>query len=90
MPIQPHPSLSVHPGDWLKSELIEANGLSITDAARMLRVARETLSRLVNSRTSLSPAMARRFERVFCIPADTMIRMQARWDALRTDGDNGD
>lgn len=44
-----------HPGGFVKSEIVEALGLSVTDAARMLGVTRPALSALLNERASLSP-----------------------------------
>jgi addiction module HigA family antidote len=83
MAIKVHPSLYVHPGDWIKTELVEAHGLSVTDAADLLKVTRQALSALLNSRAGLSPDMAIRLEKLFGISADTLIRMQANYD-LRT------
>ena len=34
----------IHPGRFLKSEIIQAHDLSVTEAAKILRVARPTLS----------------------------------------------
>ena len=80
MAIAIHPSLAVHPGDWLKTEIIQPHGLSVSDAAALLHVSRQALSTLLNARANLSPDMAIRFEKVFGIKADTMLRMQLRWD----------
>ena len=55
----------VHPGRFLKSEVIEAYGLSVTEAARFLRVSRPTLSSLLNAKADRSCDMALRFEKAF-------------------------
>ena len=39
----------VHPGRFLRTEVIEAHGLSVTEAAKVLRVSRPTLSSLLNA-----------------------------------------
>ena len=80
MAITLHWSIAVHPGDWLKTEIVEPHGLTVTDAAGLLRVSRQALSTLLNGRADLSPEMAIRFEKVFGIDADTLLRMQTRWD----------
>lgn len=80
MPITLHHSIAVHPGDWLKTEIVEPHGITVTEAAGLLRVSRQALSALLNGRADLSPDMAIRFEKVFGIDADTMLRMQLRWD----------
>jgi addiction module HigA family antidote len=54
-----------HPGGFVKSEIIEALGLSVTDAAQALGVTRATLSTLLNERQRLSPEMALRIEKAF-------------------------
>ena len=40
MAIKLHPSFAVHPGAWLRSEVVEPHGLSVTEAAGKLRVTR--------------------------------------------------
>ena len=55
----------VHPGLFLRTEIIAAHGLSVTAAAKILRVARPTLSSLLNAKTGLSGEMALRFEESF-------------------------
>src|SRR4051794_11994999 len=44
-----------HPGDLIRTEVIEALGLSVTQAAEMLGVRRATLSDLLNEKAALSP-----------------------------------
>jgi addiction module HigA family antidote len=69
-----------HPGGFVKSEIIEALGLSITDAAHALGVTRAALSALVNERAHLSPEMALRIEKAFGVSMDTLMRMQNSFD----------
>lgn len=69
-----------HPGDFLKHEVLDANALSVTDAAVALRVTRQALSSLLNGKASLSPEMALRFEKAFGISMDTLLRMQTSYD----------
>ncbi|KTT72634.1 HigA family addiction module antitoxin [Sphingomonas endophytica] len=80
MAITLHPSLHVHPGQWLASEIVAAHKLNVTETAALLRVSRQALSTLLNGRADLSPEMALRFEKVFGIDAETMLRMQLAWD----------
>src|SRR5574340_1236716 len=65
-----------HPGGFVKTEIIESLGLSVTDAARALGVTRPALSAFLNERASLSPEMALRIEKAFGISMDTLMRMQ--------------
>ena len=72
-----------HPGDFVRTEVIEELGLSVTQAARILGVRRATLSALLNGSASLSPEMALRIEKAFGINMDILLRMQAWFDAAR-------
>ncbi len=38
----------IHPGELLRAELIEANGLTVTEVAGRLKVSRQALSNIVN------------------------------------------
>ncbi len=83
MALQIHPSLLCHVGDWLKTEIVEPHGLSVTVTAAKLGVTRQALSTLLNSRAGLSAEMAIRFEKAFGIDADTLLRMQAAYDLVQ-------
>ncbi len=73
-----------HPGDFIRTEIIEAAGLSVTAAAKGLGVSRPTLSSLLNGRAGLSGDMALRIEKAFRVKMDTLMRMQAAYDIART------
>ena len=73
-----------HPGGFVKSEIIEALELSVTDAARALGVTRAALSAVLNERARLSPEMALRIEKAFGVSMDTLMRMQNSYDIART------
>ena len=72
-----------HPGDFIRTEIIEDLGLSVTKAATILGVRRATLSDLLNGHASLSPEMALRIEKAFQVSMDLLLRMQAWYDAAR-------
>lgn len=72
-----------HPGDFVRIEVIEELGLSITKAAEILGVRRATLSALLNGRTSMSAEMALRVEKAFGVSMDMLLRMQAWHDAVQ-------
>jgi addiction module HigA family antidote len=75
MALKMHPSISVHAGRWLMSEIIEPSGRSISDVAASLGVSRQALSTVLNGHASLSAELAMRFEREFKISTDTLMRM---------------
>jgi len=72
-----------HPGAFVRRQILEPLGLSISRAAEILDVRRATLSYLVNGKTALSPEMALRLEKAFDIKMDFLLRMQALYDAAR-------
>lgn len=55
----------MHPGTTVRQDCLERYGLSVTDAARILGVDRQTLSNLLNARSGISPEMAVRLEKAF-------------------------
>ena len=77
MAIKLHSSFAVHPGEWLRTEVVEPAGLNVTALADHLDVARQSMSKLLNGRQGLSAEMAIRFEKAFGLNADTLMRMQA-------------
>lgn len=76
MAIRIAPAFAVHPGEWLRAEIIAPNRLNVTNAARHLGVTRQAMSNLLNARAGLSADMAIRFEKAFGLKADTLLRMQ--------------
>ena len=72
-----------HPGDFIRAEVIEELGLSITKAAAILGVRRATLSAVLNAKAALSPEMAFRIEQAFDVNMDLLLRMQAWYDAAQ-------
>jgi antitoxin HigA-1 len=73
-----------HPGDFIRTEIIEPAGLTVTAAALALRVSRPTLSSLLNGKADLSGDMALRIEKAFGIRMDTLMRMQGSYDIAQT------
>jgi antitoxin HigA-1 len=73
-----------HPGEFIRTEIIEPLGLSVTAAAEILGVSRPTLSSLLNAKADLSGDMALRIEKAFGPKMDTLMRMQAAYDIMRT------
>lgn len=72
-----------HPGRFIRTEVLETLGLSVTRSAEILGVRRATLSALLNGNASLSPEMALRMEQAFGVSMDMFLRMQAWCDASR-------
>ncbi len=73
-----------HPGAFIRTEIIEAAGLTVTAAAQALRVSRPALSSLLNAKADLSGDMALRIEKAFGVKMDTLMRMQSSYDIAQT------
>jgi addiction module HigA family antidote len=73
-----------HPGNFIRTEIIEPAGLSVTAAAAALQVSRPTLSSLLNGKADLSGNMALRIEKAFGVKMDTLMRMQSAYDIAQT------
>jgi antitoxin HigA-1 len=72
-----------HPGGFVKTEIVEPMGLTVTAAAQGLGVTRAALSAVLNQRASLSADMAIRIEKAFGVSMETLMRMQASFDIAR-------
>lgn len=90
MALKMHPSLAVHVGDWLKTEIVEPAGISVTALAEHFGVSRQALSTLLNGNASLSADMAIRFEKAFGLKADTLLRMQTAYELAQARVHEGD
>ncbi len=73
-----------HPGDLIRTEVVEALGLSVSKAAEILHVRRATLSDLLNGKSTLTPDMALRIEKAFGPEMDHLLRMQLAYDVSKT------
>ena len=70
-----------HPGEMIRDILEDEEVVwSITECAKRLDVARNTLSRLLNGRLGISPRMALALERIGWSNADHWMRLQAAYD----------
>ena len=68
-----------HPGVSVR-ESMEAKGWTVTECADQLGVSRNTMSRLVNGRCGISPAVALALERIGWSNAEFWMRRQAYYD----------
>lgn len=68
------------PGKIDEDACLDALGLNVTEAAKLLGVARHTLSRVLNGHSAISPDMAIRLEKVGWSNADHWLRLQTAYD----------
>lgn len=73
-----------HPGDLIRTEIIEALGLNVSRAADILKVRRATLSDLLHGKAALTPEMALRIEKAFGPDMGHLLRMQLAYDVAQT------
>ena len=72
-----------HPGEFVRTEIIEPRDLTVVKAAAVLGVSRPALSAFLNGRSDLSATMALRIEQAFGVDVEQLMRMQADFDSAR-------
>ena len=70
----------VHPGQIVRHDCLEPLGLSVTAGAKVLGVTRQTLTKIVNGKSGISPEMAIRLTKAFGSTEETWLRMQLAFD----------
>lgn len=74
-----------HPGEILHDLWLEPLGLSVSETARRLGVARKTMSEIINGRAGVSPEMALRLELALGKSAAAWLAHQAAFDLWQLD-----
>lgn len=69
-----------HPGHSIKENCLDPLGLNVTEAAKVLGVARHTLSRVLNGHAAISPEMAIRLEKAGWSNAEFWLSRQVSYD----------
>ena len=72
-----------HPGRSIRENCLDPLGLNVTQAARVLGVARHTLSRILNGHAAISPEMAIRLEKAGWSNAEFWLRRQSSYDLVQ-------
>ena len=72
-----------HPGCSIRENCLDPLGLNVTEAARVLGVARHTLSRVLNGHAAISPEMAIRLEKAGWSNAEFWLRRQTTYDLVQ-------
>ena len=70
----------VHPGRIVRHDCLEPLGLSITAGAKILGVSRQTLNKIVNGKSGITPEMAIRLTKAVGSTEETWLRMQLAYD----------
>jgi antitoxin HigA-1 len=74
---------SVHPGAILREHVLPALGLSVSQAARDLGIARQTLHRILAGNAAVTPEMAARLEKLCGVPSRFWLERQQEHDLER-------
>ena len=74
----------VHPGIIVREDCMNPLNLSVTECAKILGVARQTLSNLVNAKASVSVEMAYRLSKAFGSTPRTWLGMQMAFDLAQS------
>ncbi|WP_420635775.1 HigA family addiction module antitoxin [Candidatus Palauibacter sp.] len=72
-----------HPGRSIRENCLDPLGLNVTQAARVLGVARHTLSRVLNGHAAISAEMAIRLEKAGWSNAEFWLRRQSSYDLVQ-------
>jgi addiction module HigA family antidote len=72
-----------HPGKIVRYECLEHFGLTVTKTAEILGVNRQTISKLINCRSGVSPEMAIRLSKAFGGTPEVWLRMQMAYDMAK-------
>ena len=70
----------VHPGQIVRHDCLEPLGLFVTAGAKILGVSRQTLNKIVNGKSGITPEMAIRLTKAFGSTEETWLRMQLAYD----------
>ena len=69
-----------HPGEHIREDCLEPLNLSVTKAAELLGVKRQTLNNVINGHSGISPEMAIRLSKAFGGSPEVWLRMQMAYD----------
>ena len=69
-----------HSGRSIRTACLEPLGLSVTEAAEVLGVTRQTLNNVIHGKSGISPQMAIRLSKAFGSTPETWLRMQLAYD----------
>ncbi len=69
-----------HPGEILRDQVIQPQGLSVTEAAARLSMSRVAFSRVLNGKAAISPDLAVRLELAGVSTARAWVAMQGAYD----------
>jgi antitoxin HigA-1 len=79
-----------HPGEILREDVLPAVELSVSEAARQLRISRQTLHRILKGSHGISPEMALRLGKFCGNGPGLWLRMQQGYDLWKAEKELAD
>jgi addiction module HigA family antidote len=73
-------SRPLHPGPWVRENILKPRKVSVTDAAKLVGISRPGVSNFLNAKVSATPDMAARLERAFGVQAKNILDLQSAFD----------
>jgi addiction module HigA family antidote len=70
----------IHPGEILREEVIFENDLTITKAALLLGISRQSLKNIIHEKSDITPKMSIRIAKVFGGTADIWANLQTKFN----------
>lgn len=70
----------VHPGEILREDYLKERGLTVTEVAKGIGVARANLSAVVNERAGISPELAVKLSEAFGNTAGFWVNLQKNYE----------
>jgi addiction module HigA family antidote len=70
----------IHPGEILREEVIYANELTVTEAAKLLGISRQSLNNIIHEKSDITPEMSFRIAKVFGGTADIWANLQTKYN----------
>jgi addiction module HigA family antidote len=70
----------LHPGEIVREDVLPALGLGVTEAARAMKISRQTLHRVLAGKSAVTPEMALRLGKFCGNGPDIWLRMQETHD----------
>jgi len=70
----------IHPGEVLREDVINANELTVTAAAKLLGISRQSLNNIIHEKSDITPEMSFRIAKVFGGSADIWANLQTKFN----------
>jgi antitoxin HigA-1 len=80
----------IHPGEFLREDILPAVGRPKTEIARLLGISRQTLYDILNEKQPVTPTMALRLAKMFGGSAESWVNLQRNYDLKMAERELGD